>query len=287
MTVGITPISWFTVYGTYAEGYRAPAITEVFVNGSHPQPAPFVLLQNLGLKPEVGKTKEVGVNIRQDGLFVQNDALRIKANVFQNDVSDFIEFTFVSGTPPNNVGQGGVVCTGPDPFGCQQYQNIPSARIRGAEFESTYDAGTWFLALAGSVQKGENLTAHQPLIKIYPAQFATTIGARFWDRKITAAVRWLAVASKDASDIPPGSGLALPTDAFNVVNLYLDYRPNEDTILSFGIDNLFNEFYTRYLDVRTLSVGPPPALQVPTPAPGITFKGSLKVRFGDEFFRRG
>ena len=28
-------------------------------------------------------------------------------------------------------------------------------------------------------------------------------------------------------------------------------------------------------------------LPVPTPGPGITFKGSLKVRFGDEFFRRG
>jgi len=283
LTVGVTPISWLTVYGTYAEGYRAPAITEVFVNGSHPFPAPFVLLQNLGLKPEVGKTKEVGVNIRQDGLFVQNDALRIKANVFQNDVSDFIEFTFVA---PGATGQDGVVCTGPFPFGCQQYQNIPSARIRGVEFESNYDAGTWFLALAGSVQKGENLTAHQPLLKIYPAQLATTVGARFWDRKVTAAVRWLAVASKDAGDIPPGSGLALPTDGFNVVNLYLDYRPSEDVILGFGIDNLFNEYYTRFLDTRTLSAGGT-TTQIPTPGAGITFKGSLKVRFGDEFFRRG
>jgi hemoglobin/transferrin/lactoferrin receptor protein len=286
LTVGITPISWFTVYGTYAEGYRAPAITEVFVSGTHPQPAPFILLTNLGLKPEVGKTKEIGVNIRYDNLFVANDALRIKANVFQNDVTDFIELTPVSGTPPNNIGQDGSVCTG-GAFGCQQYQNIPSARIRGVELESNYDAGTWFMGVAGSLQEGDNLTKNQPLLKIYPAQLATTVGARFWDRKITAAVRWLAVASKDADDIPPGNATALPTGGFNVVNLYLDYRPNEDTILGFGIDNLFNEFYTRYLDVRTLSVGPPPALQIPTPGPGITFKGSLKVRFGDEFFRRG
>ncbi len=143
------------------------------------------------------------------------------------------------------------------------------------------------MGVAGSLQEGDNLTKNQPLLKIYPAQLATTVGVRFWDRKITAAVRWLAVASKDADDIPPGTATALPTGGFNVVNLYLDYRPSEDTILAFGIDNLFNEFYTRYLDVRTLSVGPPPALQIPTPGPGITFKGSLKVRFGDEFFRRG
>ncbi len=81
------------------------------------------------------------------------------------------------------------------------------------------------------------------------------------------AVRWLAVAAKDADDIPPGTATALPTGGFNVVNLYLDYRPSEDTILAFGIDNLFNEFYTRYLDVRTLSVGPPPAFRFPHPVP--------------------
>jgi hemoglobin/transferrin/lactoferrin receptor protein len=281
VTVGVTPISWFTLYGTYAEGYRAPAVTEVFVSGQHPNAGPgsnFDFLPNAGLRPEIGKTKEAGINIRQDGLLVPNDALRIKANVFQNDVTDFIEqATILFGNP----GVGGQVCNSPAGF-CIQYQNVASARIRGAEFEGNYDAGTWFLALAGSVQKGENLNAHQPLLKIYPAQLATTLGARFWDRKITAAVRWLAVASKDPEDIPAGAASALPTSGFNVVNLYIDYRPNEDTILGFGIDNLFNEYYTRFLDVRTFG-----STTVPTPGPGVTFKGSLKVRFGDEFFRRG
>ncbi len=107
LTVGVTPISWFTVYGTYAEGYRAPALTEVFVSGTHPQlgPARLFCCQNLGLKPEVGKTKEIGVNFRYDNLFVANDALRIKANVFQNDLTDFIEQT--SAQRQNDPVQGG------------------------------------------------------------------------------------------------------------------------------------------------------------------------------------
>jgi hemoglobin/transferrin/lactoferrin receptor protein len=278
VTLGVTPIQWFTLYGTYAEGYRAPAVTEVFVNGAHPQPAPFTLLSNLGLRPEVGKTKEIGINIKQDGLFVANDALRIKANIFQNDVTDFIEQTSLAN---GQAGQGGVTCTTPV-FGCIQYQNIPSARIRGAEFESNYDAGLWFMGLAASTTQGEDLTKNRPLVKIYPAQVATTVGARFLDRKVTVAVRWLAVAAKEASDIPPGV-TALPTDAFNVVNLYLDYRPNEDTILALGIDNLFDTYYVRYLDLRTQGSNN----LVPSPSPGITFKGSLKVRFGDTFFKNG
>jgi len=283
VTVGVTPINWLTLYGTYAEGYRAPAITEVFVNGAHPFPAPFDLLPNLALRPEIGKTKEVGINIRQDGLLLPNDALRLKANVFQNDVTDFIEFALVAS---GQAGQDGLVCNNPTSFPaglgfCQQYHNVPSARIKGAEFEGTYDAGTWFIAMAGAIQRGDNLTTNQPLLKIYPEQLATTIGARFLDRKVTVAVRWLAVAAKDAKDIPAGS--ALPTDAFNVVNLYVDYRPSEDVILGFGIDNLSNAYYVRYLDLRTQGSNS----LVPSPSPGVTFKGSLKVRFGDEFFRRG
>ena len=58
---------------------------------------------------------------------------------------------------------------------------------------------------------------------------------------------------------------------------------HEDTILAFGIDNLFNEYYVKYLDLRTQGSNN----LVPSPSPGITFKGSLKVRFGDTFFRNG
>ncbi|HZO46635.1 MAG TPA: TonB-dependent hemoglobin/transferrin/lactoferrin family receptor [Xanthobacteraceae bacterium] len=297
ITVGLTPIQWITVYGTYAEGYRAPAITEVFVAGTHPFPAPFDLLSNPSLRPEVGKNKEIGVNIRKDALFVANDAFRFKANVYQNDIKDFIEFVpIVNGSPFGTPAQGGQVCTnlGFGPVGiCEQYQNIPSARIRGAEFESSYDAGDWFLNVAGSANKGQNLTKNQPLVKIYPPQLATTVGARFWERKVTMAVRWLAVAEKKAEDIPPPppvpgfQGLAIPTAAYNVVGIYADYRPNEDMIIGFGIDNLFDKYYVRYLDLRTLSTQFGSNNLVPSPSPGITFKGSLKVRFGDTFFKNG
>ncbi|MPZ40969.1 MAG: TonB-dependent hemoglobin/transferrin/lactoferrin family receptor [Rhizobiales bacterium] len=298
ITVGITPVPWFTVYGIYAEGYRAPAITEVFVAGTHPEPAPFDLLSNPALRPEIGKNKEIGINIRQDNLFVANDALRIKANVFQNDVTDFVEFVPIvnPGVPGGVPAQGGQFCTNLG-FGfvgiCEQYQNIPSARIRGAEFEASYDAGDWFLAMAGSVQEGENLTKNQPLVKIYPPQLATTVGVRVWERKVTLAVRWLAVAEKKADDIPPPppvpgfQGSALPTDGYNVVSVYADYRPSDDVILAFAVENLFNQYYVRYLDLRTLSTAFGSNNLVPSPSPGITFKGSLKVRFGDTFFKNG
>ena len=50
-----------------------------------------------------------------------------------------------------------------------------------------------------------------------------------------------------------------------------------------GIENLFDEYDMKYLDLRTQGSNN----LIPLPSPGITFKGSLRVRFGDTFFKNG
>jgi outer membrane receptor protein involved in Fe transport len=52
--------------------------------------------------------------------------------------------------------------------------------------------------------------------------------------------------------------------------------------MGLAIENVFNEQYARYLDVTTQG-----SAVVPSPSPGITFKGSLRVRFGENFFKNG
>ncbi len=152
-TLGITPFKGFQPYITYAEGYRAPATTETLIEGLHPiQAAPFTFMPNPLLKPEVGKNKEVGINLKYNDVFQAGDKFRGKINVFRNDVDDYIDLTYV----PSGAGAGGVVCptpAGPNPnppfffIGCYQYQNVTSARLEGAEFETMYDTGKWFLGV--------------------------------------------------------------------------------------------------------------------------------------------
>jgi len=56
-------------------------------------------------------------------------------------------------------------------------------------------------------------------------------------------------------------------------------RPPSDVLASFGIDNLFNQYYVEYMNAEGQSApGQPPAIVFPSP--GITFKGGLKIRFG-------
>jgi hemoglobin/transferrin/lactoferrin receptor protein len=271
-TLGVTPVRGFTVYGTYAEGYRAPAVTETLIAGLHPAafPANFRFLPNPLLRPEVGKNQELGVNLRYDNIALPGDAFRGKFNVYKNNLSDFIELTVVGGP---------ALCAPPSPF-CLQYRNIPSARIEGWEFDTNYDAGTFFLGFAGSHVRGRNLITGVPLLKIPPDQYATTVGARFFDRKLTVAVRWLAVNAKLAQDIPNSTAISgnpdlPPTSSYNLVNLYAGYQPTPDVTWALSVDNLLNVQYAPYLNAYASGNG-----VLPFPSPGITVKGSLAVRLG-------
>ncbi|HYC16848.1 MAG TPA: TonB-dependent hemoglobin/transferrin/lactoferrin family receptor [Pseudolabrys sp.] len=293
ITVGITPVPGLQPYVTYAEGYRAPAVTETLVAGIHPVFPEFPFLANPGLQPEVGKTKEVGLNLRYDNIFTKNDSFRGKFNVYRNDVDNFIELTTV---PHLSIGQSGMPCFAPifiNPFGpplapgfCEQYQNVANARLQGGEFETMYDAGWWFAGLAGSHVRGTNLDDGQPLAKIPPDFMTTTIGARLFDRKLNLALRWQAVAAKQVQDIPvdsTGRPVFPPTGSYNLINFYAGYQINPDVLAAFSIENLLNEQYSRYMTAY-----PNELTQqiVAFPQPGITFKASLKVRFGDDYFKR-
>jgi hemoglobin/transferrin/lactoferrin receptor protein len=105
---------------------------------------------------------------------------------------------------------------------------------------------------------------------------------RLYDNKLTASVRWTAVAAKKASDIPDRDNNNipdfLPTDAYNLVNLYVAYEPTPGIVANFAIENLLNEFYIPYLAGTPNIPGNPPG--VIFPGPGITYKVGGLIRFG-------
>ncbi len=267
ITVAVTPFEWITVYGTFSEGYRAPAVTEALVNGEHPRVSPFFsfgFLPNPNLKAEIGKNKEIGVNLKYDDLFLDGDKLRAKANFYRNDVDDFINTTYTTSASP--------MCRATGWMMCYQYQNVNSAKLEGFEFESMYDAGPWFVGFNATVSSGKNKEDNEPLTSVMPNTVATTIGTRLFDNKLTASLRWQWVAAKTASDLPStlsaSSLAALETESFNLVNAYINYQANEWVTASFALENLLNEQYTQY--------------QQFLPSAGITFKAGLRVTLGGD-----
>ncbi len=143
--------SGWSVYGSYAEGFKAPAPSQVnnsFVNlGSL-----YTSIPNPDLKPETSRTFEAGVRWSNDRVFLGFTA-------FTGDYDDFIEQAQVGGS-----------FTPGDPA-IYQYVNIGSVEISGWEVTGRADLGKGFSAnLAAAWAEGDGTTGGTttPLASIEP-----------------------------------------------------------------------------------------------------------------------
>ncbi|MGY8709086.1 TonB-dependent hemoglobin/transferrin/lactoferrin family receptor [Bradyrhizobium sp. 18BD] len=279
ITLGVTPVAGFQPYVSYAEGYRAPSITETVISGAHATgggPAFFVcpdgtsglfcFLPNPNLRPEVGKNKEVGFNLKYDNIFSASDSFRGKINLFRNDVSDYIDL--VASTP---------VRTGFGSFSqFYQYQNIANARIEGFEAETMYDAGNWFVGLAGHYIKGKNTQTNIGLATITPTKVVTTGGVRLLDRTLILSAQWASYGPNN--DVPAGY---VPSTGYDLINMYLTWNATKDIVFSASIDNLLNQYYRPYAVPGSSTDGTTQNDVLWTsPGPGRVYKAGLKIHFG-------
>ncbi|MBB4370800.1 hemoglobin/transferrin/lactoferrin receptor protein [Bradyrhizobium sp. cir1] len=279
ITLGVTPVPGFQPYVSYAEGYRAPSITETVISGAHATgggPAFFVcpdgtsglfcFLPNPNLRPEVGKNKEVGFNLKYDNIFTASDSFRGKINLFRNDVSDYIDL--VASTP---------VPTGFGSFSqFYQYQNIANARIEGFEAETMYDAGDWFIGVAGHYIKGKNVQTNIGLATITPTKVVTTGGVRLLDRTLILSAQWASYGPNN--DVPANY---IPSTGYDLVNLYLTYNATRDIVFSAAIDNLLNQYYRPYAIPGSSTDGTSQNDVLWTsPGPGRIYKAGMKIHFG-------
>ncbi|KWV52593.1 TonB-dependent receptor [Bradyrhizobium macuxiense] len=280
ITLGVTPVAGFTPYVSYAEGYRAPSITETLIAGGHATgggPALFncpdgtsglfCFLPNATLRPEVGKNKEAGVNLKYDGIFSAEDTFRGKINVFRNDVDGYIDL--VASTP-----------VAVPPFGSYsqfyQYQNIAHARIEGIEAETMYDAGIWFLGVSGHLMRGKNTQTNLGLATITPRKVTTTAGVRLLDRTLTIAAQWSSFGANN--DLPAGY---LPSTAYELVNLYLTWNATKDITFTASVDNLLNQYYRPYAIPGSSTDGTTQNdVLFSSPGAGTVYKAGLKIHLG-------
>ncbi|MBB1093291.1 TonB-dependent hemoglobin/transferrin/lactoferrin family receptor [Rhodopseudomonas palustris] len=283
ITVGVTPLAGLTPYLSYAEGYRAPSITETLIAGSHATgggPALFAcadgatglfcLIPNTGLRPEVGKNKEVGINLKYNDVFIAGDSFRGKINAFRNDIDNYIDLV---GSPPQASRLGAAYGLYSKNY---QYQNIPHARIDGVELETSYDAGLWFVGVSASALRGTNPDTGIGLAAVPSRKVVTSGGVRLLDRQLTIAAQWASYAGN--SNLPTGY---LPATSYDLVNLNVSYRPTSDVTVNFSIDNLLNNYYRPYAIPGSSSDGTTQNdVLFSSPGPGIVYKGGIKVHFG-------
>jgi hemoglobin/transferrin/lactoferrin receptor protein len=283
ITVGVTPVAGFTPYVSYAEGYRAPSITETLIAGEHATgggppffPCPggtvglFCFLPNPNLQPEVGKNKEVGINLKYDNIFNAGDSFRGKINVFRNDITDFIDLVGSTPIPPILFATPGLFSQ------FFQFQNIAQARIEGLEVETLYDAGLWYVGVAGHLIQGKNVATNVGLATITPRKLSTTGGVRLLDRRLILAAQWASFGPNN--NVPAGF---LPSTGYDLINLYLTWNATKDITFTASIDNLLNQYYRPYAIPGSSTDGTTQNdVLWSSPGPGRVYKAGLKIHFG-------
>ncbi|MGI6850955.1 TonB-dependent hemoglobin/transferrin/lactoferrin family receptor [Mesorhizobium sp. 1B3] len=226
LTIGITPVDGFQVYGTYSEGYRAPGLQDVYRGGgAHGSGDSYV--PNLLLEPETAKSWEAGVNLKYNDVLTAGDFLRAKLNLFHTDVDNYIDVDLTT-TP-------------------RMASNIGDARLRGVEAEAVYDYGWGFVNLAGALIDAKIVSGvyeGQPLNNTPLDRFAATIGFRAFDEQLTFGAQYLAIGEITRTNRSRPDAVPVVDDGFNLVNVFANWQINDHARLDFAVDNVFNEAYT-------------------------------------------
>ena len=254
----------WSVYGQYAEGFRAPPFEDANIGFDIPLFG-FRAIPNPDLRSETSQGLEFG--LRRLSAFA-----RFSFTLFHTDFDDFIESRVLIGRDP----QSGDLLF--------QSRNIESARIYGADLRYTQDLSAWgdalqgwSLDLAAYWAEGENRASGAPLNSIAPPQAVAgitwTSADADWDASATVTV----TAAKSAGDIDMSAEPRFATPRWTTLDLAAGWRPLERLELRAGLFNLTDETYWRWLDVANLAADDPmiPLLS----RPGRSYSLSARITF--------
>ncbi|WP_192931144.1 TonB-dependent hemoglobin/transferrin/lactoferrin family receptor [Gemmobacter serpentinus] len=251
LTLGLHPNENVTFFASYAEGYRAPSLTETLIDGLHPPPVMGRFVPNPDLRPEIAQTVEMGVNLRFNDVLREEDQLNLKLTAFRNNVDDYIDQVFMMFPLP----------------GGYQYQNFSHARLHGFELEAAYDNGAVFASLAGQVLKGRKWQidpagfsqSSEPL-KDPPYRVTATAGIRLLDERLTLGARANLVGAKSNAAATGFSG-----ERYETLDLFAQYAFSDSISANLALNNVFDRDYTQYLNAD--------------PSPGFNARAQLTLKF--------
>ena len=240
----------WSMFGQYAEGYRPPNFAEAnqsFVNLGYR----YATVPNPELLAENSKGLEFGLRAS-----FPNASLSVAA--YRNRYTNFIEDAF--------AGMRG-------PISLFQNRNIGEVKIRGAEFNARFFLNEqWQARTALAYARGDNLSASAPLDSVDPLTLVA--GLRFdapsgrWGGELLLT----AVGKKDRVSTPE----SVTAGSYSVVDVVGNYDFSESVRLRFGVFNVFDELYARWINISSLNADSTTAIEN-AQQPGMNFRIGLQI----------
>ncbi len=235
------------VYGSWAQAFRAPNLTELYPAGQHfpgltfcpalpfpgCPPVPLVtifpnnfFIPNPNLRPETVTTLEFGAGITFDGLLAANDFLEVKGAWHHSDGDDFItqEVDIAAGTTRNF--------------------NIPSAELEGWEVDGTYVYNGFAVRIGASHITATNEATGEFLPNGIPHTLVSDVSYSPVGTGSTFGIRGRFAEGND--EVP---ATETPTDGYGVMDMYYRWQSGnvgkESLVLDLGVENITDKAYTR------------------------------------------
>lgn len=252
---------WLRLFGSYSEGFRAPSINELYLDGVHfqiPHPvlfnpavgsfvfAPNNFIPNPDLVPENTQTIEFGTGFDFKQIFVPSDHFQAKVSYFETEADDLINLSV-------NVAPAATCFVPPSfqpcNFGTSESANVDQAELEGWEAELHYDSDRFFARASFSAIEGTNLADGSDLGSLTPDRVAVDLGVKVpeFNSLVGARVQHASDFEQRVSDGLGGFTVQDERDSYMVVDLYATWRPEqiEGLRLDLGVENIFDEEYER------------------------------------------
>jgi len=274
---------WLRIFGSYSEGFRAPSINELYLDGVHfsvPHPVlfnptagafvfvPNNFIPNPDLVPENSETVEFGAGFDFADLVTDGDRLQAKVSYFETSADDLVNLT-VNAVPD-------ATCFAPPffqpcTFGTSESANVDRAELEGWEGELQYEADRWFARATFASINGTDLSDGSDLGSLTPDRLALNLGVKVPEWRARFGTR-LQVADDFQRRTADGAGAFSITeerDGYTVLDLYASWNPAfaPDLRIDAGIDNVFDEDYERVFEGVS--------------EPGRNFKIAASYQFGN------
>ncbi len=266
LSVSYGPVAPLRFFVSYAEGFRAPSINELYLDGIHfPLPHPVLFdpmagppglvfvnnnfIPNEDLMPEKAENLEIGVSFDTKNALVDGDRFQAKLSYFETQIEDFINLSVNIAFDPT--------CFAPPFFapctaGTTESANLDNAEIQGVEFEATYDAPRLRLAGFFTSIEGEDTATNADIGTLTPDRLALDARVKFPAFAAALGARLQAAAAFERSEALDTGQLVVAEerDSYAVVDVYGTWSPAflNGLRIDAGIDNVFDEDYERVFE---------------------------------------
>lgn len=228
----------------YDEAFRAPSSEELYTAGTH-----FCIVEGMAggcntfipnpyLEPEESKNIELSAEYKFNQIWNNADKLLFQANVFHNDVDNFIEQSVdnpVFGSSPF------------PPFftidaGNTTYSNIDEAVLRGFEVEAVYEWQSFNARLSYGQTRAQNKKTGEALASIPADKWVLDINKSWLSDSLRTGFTLTRVESQKHK---PTTDANVDYEHYNLLDLYASWTPRDfdNLTVDLTVNNLTDQHY--------------------------------------------